>query len=77
MSMRRNGVGTTLLRHNINGNASSTNNNRTDVLFIFVKKKQGSMIRKYQNHTLQTNPRYREEEPQTTNSYKTSGRNIK
>ena len=28
------------------------------------------MIRKYQNHTLQTNPWHREEEPQNTNSYK-------
>ena len=26
------------------------------------------MIRKYHNHTLQTNPRHREEEPQNINS---------
>ena len=29
------------------------------------------------NHTLQTNPRYCEEEPQYTNSYKISGRQSK
>ena len=32
-----------------------------------------SMIREYPNHTLQTNPRYCEEDPQNTNSHKTSG----
>ena len=31
------------------------------------------MIRKYNNNTMQTNPRRREEEPQITNSHKTSG----
>ena len=35
------------------------------------------MIRKYHNHTLQTNPLQREEEPQKTNSHKTSGRQLK
>ena len=30
------------------------------------------MIRKYHNHTLQTNPQHREEEPQNTKSHKTS-----
>ena len=32
-----------------------------------------SMIRKFHNHTLQTNPWHREEELQNTNSHKTSG----
>ena len=36
-----------------------------------------SMIRQYHNHALQTNPRNREEEPQNTNSHKTSGRQLK
>ena len=36
---------------------------------IFIRK----MYRKYHNHTLQTNPRHREEEPQN-NSHKTSAR---
>ena len=35
------------------------------------------MISKYHNHTLQTNTRHHEEEPQDTNSYKTSGRKLK
>ena len=35
------------------------------------------MIRKYHNHTLQTNTRHCEQEPQNTNSYKTSGRQLK
>ena len=40
----------------------------------FVIKKQVSMIKKYHNHTLQTNPRNHEEEPQDTNIRKaTSG----
>ena len=30
------------------------------------------MTRKYHNHTLQTNPRCREEEPQNTKSHKAS-----
>ena len=33
-------------------------------------KKQVSMISKYHNHTLQTNPRNREEEPQNTDCHK-------
>ena len=33
------------------------------------------MIRKYHNHKLQTNPRYREEEPQQ--NHETPGRQIK
>ena len=28
------------------------------------------MIRKYHNHTVQTNPQHNEEEPQNTNSHK-------
>ena len=36
-------------------------------------RKQVSIIRKYHNHTLQTNPRLREK-PQNTNNYKTPGR---
>ena len=35
------------------------------------------MIRKYHIHTLQINPKHREEEPQNTNSHKTSGRQLK
>ena len=34
------------------------------------------MIKKYHNHTLQTNPMHGEEEPQNTNSHKTSGRQL-
>ena len=33
---------------------------------FFFQKKQVSTIMKYHNHTLQTNPRHREEEPQNT-----------
>ena len=40
-------------------------------------KKIVSMIRKYHNHTLQTIPCHREEEPQNTDSHKTSGRQPK
>ena len=36
-----------------------------------------SLNRKYHNHTLQTNLRYREEEPLNTNSHKTSRRQFK
>ena len=32
---------------------------------------------KYHNHTLQTNPQHREEEPQNTNSYMTPGSQTK
>ena len=35
------------------------------------------MIKKYNNHTLQTNPWHNEEEPQNANSHKTSGRQLK
>ena len=35
------------------------------------------LSRKYHNHTLQTKPRHREEEPQNTNSHATSGRQLK
>ena len=34
------------------------------------------MIRKYHYHTLQTNPRLRDEEPHNTNSYQTSERHV-
>ena len=37
-------------------------------------KKLVSMVGKYHNHTLQTNPRYSEEEPQNIYSNKTSVR---
>ena len=37
-------------------------------------EKQVSMIRKYHNHTLQTNPWRCEEEPQINTNHKTSGR---
>ena len=40
-------------------------------------KKQVIIIRKYYNHTLQTNPRHREEEPQYTDCQKTSRRQLK
>ena len=40
---------------------------------IACAKKQVSMIRKYHNHTLQTNPRHREEEPHIYNYHKTPG----
>ena len=36
-----------------------------------------SMIRKYHNHILQTNPLHREKEPQNTSSHKTSERQLK
>ena len=42
-----------------------------------MKKKQVSMIRKYHNHKLQTNPRHCDQEPQNTNSRKTPERKIK
>ena len=37
-------------------------------------KMQVSMIRKYHNHTLQTNPRHREEEPYDNGNHKTTRR---
>ena len=40
-------------------------------------KKWMRMIRKYLNHTLQTNPRHCEEEPQNPNSHMTPGRQVK
>ena len=41
------------------------------------RKTHISMIRKFGNHTLQTNPQYLEEETQITNSHKPLGRQIK
>ena len=38
---------------------------------------QVSIIRKYHNHTLQTNPRHRDKEPQNNNYNKTTGRQSK
>ena len=35
------------------------------------------MTRKYHNHTLQTNPRHSEQEPQNTDSHKTPGKQLK
>ena len=35
------------------------------------------MIRRYHKHTLQTNPRFREEEPQKNNNNMTQGRQSK
>ena len=35
------------------------------------------MTRKYHNHTLQTNLRHREKEPQNTNFHKILGRQLK
>ena len=40
-------------------------------------KKYVGMISKSHNHTLQTNPRHREEEPQNTNSHTMLGRQFK
>ena len=34
------------------------------------------MIRKYHNHAVQTNQTHHEEEPQSTNSHQTSGKQI-
>ena len=39
-------------------------------------RNQVSMIRKYHNHTLQTNPRHREEVSQNTYSHKKTGRRL-
>ena len=41
------------------------------------RHKNVSMVRKYHTHTLQTNPRHREEESQNNNSHKTLGRQTK
>ena len=40
-------------------------------------KKHVSMIRKYHNHTLQTTPRHREEEPKYTDCHTTLERQLK
>ena len=42
---------------------------------IFCSQKIVGMIRKYHNHTMQTNPLHREEEPQSIN--KTTQRQLK
>ena len=47
-------------------NGSSENSGETAGLCNLYPKKQRCMIGKYHNHTLQTNPRHREEEPQDT-----------
>ena len=47
------------------------------ILVIFHIKKQVNMIRKCHNHTSQTNPRHREEEPHSTDCHKTPGRQLK
>ena len=47
-----------------------------NMLALLCPKKQVSMIREYHNHTPQTNPRHREEEPQNTGCYKTSRRQL-
>ena len=44
---------------------------RSEWTNAYLIEKQVSMNRKYHNHTLQINPRHREEEPQNTNSHKT------
>ena len=46
------------------------------ILYLYTIKKHVNLIRKYHNHTLQTNPRYREEESQNTRCHKTSGRQL-
>ena len=43
----------------------------------YHRKKQVSMIRKCHNHTPQTIPRHRKEEPQNSDCHKTSGRQVK
>ena len=55
-------------------------NREKEMKWAGVKKKKlqkVSMMRIYHNHTLQTNPWWREEEPQNTNSHKISGRQLK
>ena len=47
------------------------------VFLLLCLNGQVSMIRKYHNNTLQTNPRHREEEPQNNNNHKTPGRQTK
>ena len=42
----------------------------------FQCKKEMSMIRKYHNYTLHTNPRHREKEPQIINNNNTSVRQL-
>ena len=44
------------------------------VFLLLCLNGQVSMIRKYHNNTLQTNPRHHEEEPQNNNNHKTPGR---
>ena len=46
-------------------------------IHINQKQKSKSMIRKYHNHTPQTNPRHCEEEPQNTDCHNASGRQLK
>ena len=53
---------------NDEGLASNNKDNMTSL----AKSEKVSMIRKYHNHTLQTNPRHREEEPHTIYSNHTS-----
>ena len=50
---------------------------RQEVKSTNSPKKQASMIRKYHNHTKQTNPQHREEESQNTDCHKTPGRQLK
>ena len=47
----------------------------TDADPSLLRLKVVSLIRKYHNHKLQTNPRHREEEPR--NNHKTPGRQAK
>ena len=41
-----------------------------------IRKKSVSMIRKYHTHTMQTNPRHREEEPHNTICHKPPARQL-
>ena len=47
-------------------------------MYVFIQRNknlnQTQSKRVYHDHTLQTNPRHREEGPQNTNSHKTPGR---
>ena len=49
----------------------------TEILNGVYMKKKVSIIRKYHNHTLQTNLRHSEEEPYNIYGHKTPGRQLK
>ena len=53
------------------------NKTKSESHTYIVTEKKLDMIRKYHNHTLHTNPRHHEEEPQSNNNHKTPGRQTK